>query len=115
MLQVFLFGCCICFAMAFQVFLQVFQTHVSSVSSVFRCLLQIFHLNVSKVDRVLHMLHVTHLPQALAAAARASCMYVGKRRDVALHSGERTKRMGKRGEQHGAVPAWCGRAAATDV
>jgi sensor histidine kinase YesM len=53
-------GCCICFAMAFQVFfryfLQVFQMHVSSVSSAFRRMLQMFHLDVSKVDRVLHML-----------------------------------------------------------
>jgi len=40
----------------FQVFLQVFQMHVSSVSSVFRRMLQMFHLNISKVDRVLHML-----------------------------------------------------------
>jgi len=41
------------FLMAFQVFsvfLQVFQEHVSSVSSVFRRMLQIFHLDVSKVD-----------------------------------------------------------------
>jgi hypothetical protein len=35
----------------FQVFLQVFQKHVSSVSSVFRCVLQIFHPLVSKVNR----------------------------------------------------------------
>jgi hypothetical protein len=45
--------------MAFQVFLgflQVFQTHVLSVSSVFRHILQMFHLNILKVDRVLHML-----------------------------------------------------------
>jgi hypothetical protein len=39
----------------FQVFLQVFHTHVSSVSSVFRRMLQMFHLDV--LDRVLHMLH----------------------------------------------------------
>ena len=31
--------------------LQVFQMHVSSVSSVFFCMLQVLHLNVSKVDR----------------------------------------------------------------
>ena len=40
----------------FYVFLQVFQTHVLSVSSIFRYMLQMFHLNVSKVERVLHML-----------------------------------------------------------
>jgi hypothetical protein len=66
MLQACLFGCCICFThmlqlfyleavyvlqwlfKCFQVFLQVFQTHVSSVSSAFICMLQIFHFNVSK-------------------------------------------------------------------
>jgi hypothetical protein len=41
-----LFGCC--------VFLQVFQMHISSVSSAFRRMLQVLRLNVSKVDRVLH-------------------------------------------------------------
>jgi hypothetical protein len=35
--------------------LQVLQTHVSSVSSVVFCMLQLLHLYVSKVDRVLHM------------------------------------------------------------
>jgi hypothetical protein len=30
------------------------NTYVSSVSSVFRFMLQMFHLDVSKVDRVLH-------------------------------------------------------------
>ena len=43
----------------FQVFLQVFQKHVSSVSSTFRHMLQGLHLNVSKVDRgVSHGIHV---------------------------------------------------------
>jgi hypothetical protein len=37
-------------------FFQVFQTNVSSVSSVVRSMLQIFHLDISKVDGVLHML-----------------------------------------------------------
>jgi hypothetical protein len=40
---------CICFAMAFQVFqvfLQVFQMHISSVSFVFRCMLQMLYLDV---------------------------------------------------------------------
>ena len=36
----------------FQVFLQVFQTHVSFV---FRRILQLLHLNVSKLDRVLYL------------------------------------------------------------
>jgi hypothetical protein len=38
------------------VFLQVFQTYISSVSSVLFCMFQVLHLDVSKVDRVLHML-----------------------------------------------------------
>jgi hypothetical protein len=40
-----LFGCCICLAMAFQVFsgfLQLFKTHVSHVSSVFKRTMQYF-------------------------------------------------------------------------
>ena len=36
----------------FQVFLQVFQMHVSFV---FRRMLQLLHLDVSKLDRVLHL------------------------------------------------------------
>ena len=34
---------------------QMFQMHVLSVSSVFKRMLQVFFLDVSKVDRVLHM------------------------------------------------------------
>ena len=66
MLQVCSFGCCTCFThmlqvfyldvayvlqwfqVFFQVFLQVFQMHVSSVSSVFRRMLQVLHLDISK-------------------------------------------------------------------
>jgi hypothetical protein len=75
MLQVCLLGCCICFIhmlplfylnvahvlqWLFQVFSCVFckcfqRMHVSSVSSVFRRMSQMFHLNVSKVDRVLYL------------------------------------------------------------
>jgi hypothetical protein len=36
-------------------FLQSFQTYVSSVSSVFFCILQLLYMNVSKVDQMLHM------------------------------------------------------------
>jgi hypothetical protein len=53
------YKCFICmlrmFAMVFrcfQVFLQVFQTHVSSI---FFYTLQVLHLDIFKVDRVLHM------------------------------------------------------------
>jgi hypothetical protein len=62
MLQACLSGCCICFQTYdasvlseccvclqwFQVFLQVFQTHVSNVLFVFRRMLQLLHLHVSK-------------------------------------------------------------------
>jgi hypothetical protein len=34
----------------------MFQSHVSSVSSVFVRMLQMFHMDVSKVDQVLHIL-----------------------------------------------------------
>jgi hypothetical protein len=39
----------------FQVFLHVLQMHVSSVLFVFRRMLQVLHVDVSKVDRVLHL------------------------------------------------------------
>ena len=39
------------FQVCFRCFFQVFQKHVSSVSSVFFCMLQVLFLNVSKVDR----------------------------------------------------------------
>jgi hypothetical protein len=48
------FGCCIGLQW-FQVFWQVFQIFISSVSSFFFCMLQQLHLHVSKVYRVLHM------------------------------------------------------------
>jgi hypothetical protein len=35
--------------------LQVFHTHVLSVSSFFFCMLQVLYVDVSKVDHVLHM------------------------------------------------------------
>ena len=51
----------------FQVFLQVFQKHSLSVPSVFRSMLQsvVSNIDVSKVDRVLHMLQCD--PSAAAA------------------------------------------------
>jgi hypothetical protein len=54
-------GCCICFAMVFkcfETFSQVFLTLVSSVSSIFFCMLQLFQLDIFKVDRVLPGIHV---------------------------------------------------------
>jgi hypothetical protein len=53
----------------FQMFLQVFQKYVSSVSALFRRILQMFLLIVSKVDRV--SLLETHMLQPAAPAARA--------------------------------------------
>jgi hypothetical protein len=51
------------FSSVFHMFLQMFQTHVSSVSSfVFRCMLQIFYLDVSKVDLIIT--HVAMVPMA---------------------------------------------------
>jgi hypothetical protein len=68
----------------FRIFLQVFQMHVSSVSFVFRCILQMFHLNVSKVYRGLHMLQWCRaledsgLPQGFAS-------YLAQRASPSLH------------------------------
>jgi hypothetical protein len=39
-------------------FSQVFQMLVSSVSSVFFCMLQLLHLDVSKIEYMLHMGYV---------------------------------------------------------
>ena len=50
--------CCIrlqWFLNVFQVFSQLFQTFVSSVSFIFFCMIQLLYLDVSKVDRVLYM------------------------------------------------------------
>jgi hypothetical protein len=64
MLQLFYLDVCICLQwlhMCFQVFFCF-----ASISDVcckcficFGCMLQVFHLNVTKVDRVLHMLQYT--------------------------------------------------------
>jgi hypothetical protein len=80
-LQVCLSGCCICFIHMLQisnldvayvlqwfisvsyVFLHVFQTHVSRVSSVFRRMLRVLCLDVSKVDLVLHLSPCLLLPR----------------------------------------------------
>jgi hypothetical protein len=89
MLQVCLSGCSISFthvasvlsrcyyvyngSQVFQVFfLQVFRTHVSSVSSVNRYMLQVLYLDVSKVDRVLHTLQCDPTTAAAGKDARGS-------------------------------------------
>ena len=57
------------FLSVFHMFLQVFQMHVSCVSSAIRRILQVLHPDVLKVDRVLHLspyfcclASVSHLP-----------------------------------------------------
>ena len=65
------------FTMIFHVFLQVFPKHVSSVSFVFRRMLQVLYLDVSKVDRVLHMLQCAceaEGTQAVPARSRVARM-----------------------------------------
>jgi hypothetical protein len=86
---------CICFAMEFQVFLVfslLFLMHVSSVSSYFRHMLQKFHLNVSKVDRMLYMLQCNSPATAVCCSCRDAVHACGKWRDGALRGCEREKR-----------------------
>jgi hypothetical protein len=63
-------GCCVYFYTDFHVFLQVFQMHVSSVSSFFRRMLQVLHLNVSKVDQVLYLPPRFQLPRLGVSSSR---------------------------------------------
>ena len=60
----FAYGCNV-----FQVFFQVFQKHVSSVSTTFRRMLQLLYLDVSKVDRVLHLSSPSSAASSLPAPA----------------------------------------------
>jgi hypothetical protein len=65
-LQVCLFGCCICFTHCCKCFIyilhmfyndfQMFFMCFSSVLSAFRRMLQLLHVDISKVDRVLHLI-----------------------------------------------------------
>jgi hypothetical protein len=62
--------CCVYFYNGFKCFsgvLQVFQVHVSSV---FRRMLQVLHLNVSKVDRLLHFPPLLLLPRLGVSSSR---------------------------------------------
>ena len=54
----------------FEVFLQGFQMHVSSISSVLRRMLQVLHLDVSKVNWVLH------LTPSSPSAASPRCLHL---------------------------------------
>jgi hypothetical protein len=47
---------CTCFCIVFSSVFRLFCTHISSVLCVIRCMLQIFYLDISKVNRVLHIL-----------------------------------------------------------
>jgi hypothetical protein len=66
-------GCCVYFTIVssvfFKVFLQVFLMYVSSVSSVFRRILQVLHLDVSKIDQVLHLPPRLLLPRLNASSS----------------------------------------------
>jgi hypothetical protein len=53
---------CNVFQNIFEAFSQVFQTLVSSVSSVLFCMSQLLYLDVSKVDQMLHMWCVWEAP-----------------------------------------------------
>jgi hypothetical protein len=59
------------FQVFFRYVLKVFQMHVLNVSSVFVCMLQVLHMDVSKVDWVLHMMQCDTLAAALVPVARA--------------------------------------------
>jgi hypothetical protein len=65
------YGCCICFAMATDVF-----------SWCFRRMLQVFHLDVVKVDLVLHMLQWNLSAVAAHACACDGARAVGAGNDV---------------------------------
>jgi hypothetical protein len=95
--KVCLSGCCICFTHMLQVFyldvtcvcndfqtffkcfFQLFQKHVSSVSSIFRRMLQLLHLDVSKVDRVLHMRYAWKTERATSGLCAYVQAHVGAR------------------------------------
>jgi hypothetical protein len=66
----------------FQVFLQVFQMHVSSVLSVFRCILQVLCLDVSKVYRMLHL--SPHFPLPRLSFSSSSWRRLGIHRPLPL-------------------------------
>jgi hypothetical protein len=57
----------------FQVFCKCFRHMLASVSVVFGCMLQAFHLNVVKVNLVLHMLQWDPSPATAARAPGLPC------------------------------------------
>jgi hypothetical protein len=78
-----LYGCCIClqwFSIVFKCFASVADA-CCKYFSCFVCMLQVFYLNVSKVDRMLHILQCDppcHTRGPPAAAAWVPCMCVGE-------------------------------------
>jgi hypothetical protein len=83
------------FLSIFQVFLQVFQTHVLNVSFVFKRMLQVLYLDVSKVDWVLQLPSRFQLPRlgvssSPSAALHPSQTEEGRRRGCARAGGQDT-------------------------
>jgi hypothetical protein len=70
--------CCICFAIATNVFFCVFQTYVASVSTISNICCKVFHLDVTKLNLMLHILQWDPLPQSPTAAGLV-CMRVERR------------------------------------
>jgi hypothetical protein len=99
----------------FQLFSGVFasiQTHISSVSSVFRRMLQVLHLDVSKVDQVLHVLQCNPPAVAVGGVARgwAGRRYrVGSSRGAKRHAGRvgRTRCVGSCDMQNSSAGIGC--------
>jgi hypothetical protein len=64
-----LFGCCVWLQWVSSAF-KVFSEHVSSVSTVFRRMLQLLYLDILKVDQVLHLSSPLSAASSLPALAR---------------------------------------------
>jgi hypothetical protein len=91
-------GCCICLQLFFKCFCMCFR-RMFRMFQLFRIMLQLFHLDISKVYRECCACgNVSHLPELSAADAGASCM-----------EGSDTAGVEGRGKQ-GSVGEWRGRA-----
>ena len=72
-------ACCVRFCNSFKcfyVFFQVFHMHASCISSDFRRMLQVYYLNISKVDRVLHLPPHLLLPRLDVSSASGAASEV---------------------------------------
>jgi hypothetical protein len=80
-LQVFLYGCCVCFEMTFQVFSRCFLSVSNAYFNCFICLQTLVASVSSRCFKsrsgVTHVYNMTHLPHPPVVAIRASCMRVG--------------------------------------